>query len=211
MADAGNILLRTITRLRLAQVRVHRTMGYVAGWVFVVCSFFIAADVIGRNFFGVNTQSSVELTGYMLALGTTWALGHTLVERCHVRIDVIIQRLPPAARYILHVVSLALLVIFIGFIAKGAADLVAESWLFQATDISLLRVPLVIPQGLWAFGLGMFFLLATTMLVECVILLMVRRGSDVERMLHTRSYDEEAAEAIAAAGVADGDAPKPRP
>lgn len=211
MAETGGILLRTIARLRRAQVRAHRVMGHVAGWVFVVCAFLIAADVIGRNFFGVNTQSSVELTGYMLALGTTWALGHALIERCHVRIDVIIQRLPPRPRYILHIVSLALLVVFVGFIAKGAADLVAESWLFQATDISLLRTPLVIPQGLWAIGLGMFFLLATTMLVECIILLSVRRGADVERMLHTRSYDEEAAEAIVAAGVTDSDPSKPRP
>ena len=43
---------------------------------------------------------------------------------------------------------------FIGFIAKGAYDLVDESILFRATDISLLRTPLWIPQGLWAFGIG---------------------------------------------------------
>ena len=209
--NSVGIMLRALGRLRLAQAAIHRVMGHVAGWVFVFCAFFIAGDVIGRNFFGVSSQSSVELTGYMLALGTTWALGHTLVERCHVRIDIIIQRLPPNARYGLHIVSLALLVVFVGFIAKGAIDLVAESWLFQATDISLLRVPLVIPQGLWAIGFGMFFLLATTMLVECIVLFGVGRGRDVERMLHARSYDEEAAEAIAAAGVDSSDAAQPRP
>ena len=51
-----------------------------------------------------------------------------------------------------------MLTVFAGFLAKGAIDLVAESWLLPgATDISLLRTLLVIPQGLWAFGLGMFF------------------------------------------------------
>ena len=49
--------------------------------------------------------------------------------------------------------------ILIGFVAKGAWDLVDESLLFNATDISLLRTPLAIPQGLWAFGLIVFLLL----------------------------------------------------
>ena len=143
--NSVGIMLRPLGRLRLAQAAIHRVMGHVAGWVFVFCAFFIAGDVIGRNFFGVSSQSSVELTGYMLALCMMRGNSrYTLVERCHVRIDIIIQRLPPNARYGLHIVSLALLVVFVGFIAKGAIDLVAESWLFQATDISLLRVPLVI-------------------------------------------------------------------
>ena len=169
-------------------------MGFAAGWVFVACAFFITADVLGRNFLGVSSQSSVELTGYMLALGTTWALGHTLIERCHVRIDLLIRKLPSKPRFVLHLVSLSMLVLFAGFLAKGALILVEESWLFRATDISLLRVPLVIPQGLWAFGLGMFFLLAATMLLEGVLLLAAGRGAAVEQQLQARTYDEEAAE-----------------
>jgi TRAP-type C4-dicarboxylate transport system permease small subunit len=199
-----------VSAARSGQAAVHRLMGYVAGWVFIACAFFITADVIGRNLFKISSQSSVEITGYMLALGTTWALGHTLIERCHVRIDLLIQRLPAKPRHVLHVVSLALLVVFAWFLAKGAADLVEESWLFQATDISLLRIPLVIPQGLWAFGLGMFFLLAVTLLVECVLLLAAGRSAEIEKRLRARSYDEEAAEALAA--VADAErSPKSGP
>ena len=199
----GSRIIRAVSGSRAALAMVHRGMGLAAGWVFVICAFFIAADVIGRNFLGVSSQSSVELTGYMLAFGTTWALGHALIERCHVRIDLLIQKLPARPRYVLHIVSLAMLTVFAGFLAKGAIDLVAESWLFGATDISLLRTPLVIPQGLWAFGLGMFFLLAAVLVVESVLLLLAGRGGAVERQLLARSYDEEAAEALAAVRAAE--------
>jgi TRAP-type C4-dicarboxylate transport system permease small subunit len=201
MSRIGGTVLRAIGGVRRAQGIAHRLMGFAAGWVFVACAFFITADVLGRNFLGVSSQSSVELTGYMLALGTTWALGHTLIERCHVRIDLLIRKLPSKPRFVLHLVSLSMLVLFAGFLAKGALNLVEESWLFRATDISLLRVPLVIPQGLWAFGLGMFFLLTATMLLEGVLLLAAGRGAAVEQQLQARTYDEEAAETLDALGA----------
>ena len=122
-----------------------------------------------------------------------------------------VNRLPPEPATGCTLSALALLVVFVGFIAKGAIDLVAEIVAVQATDISLLRTPLVIPQGLWAFGSVCSSSSLTTMFVECIVLFGVRARREVERMLHARSYDEEAAEAIAAAGVGRSEAAQPRP
>ena len=102
------------------------------------------------------SQATTELTGYALAFGISWALAHALTARAHIRIDVLINHLPDRLRYAMHLLSLAALAVFIGFIAKGAYDLVDEFLLFRATDISLLRTPLWIPQGLWAIGIGVF-------------------------------------------------------
>ena len=95
---------------------------------------------------------------------------------------------------------------FIGFIAKGAYDLVDESLLFGATDISLLRTPLWIPQGLWAFGIAR---------VPAADRPDARRepaparspaaAREAEALLHARTYDEEAAEALEAVGAAAKD------
>jgi len=194
---------------RRAAFTVSRLMGFCAGWVFILCAGFITADVIGRNLFGVSSQSTIELTGYMLAFGTAWGLGHALVERAHVRIDLLVDKLPEGPRRWLHVLSLAMLAVFAGFLARGALDVVSESWLFQATDISLLRTPLVIPQGLWAFGLCAFFLLVMILLAESILLLLAGDGAAVEKRLHARGYDEEVAEAIeAVSGLDTGPAGK---
>ena len=93
-----------------------------------------------------------------------------------------------------------------GFIAKGAYDLLDESILFRATDISLLRTPLWIPQGLWAIGIGVFLLLIVLLFVESLLLVLAGRGREAEALLHARTYQEEAAEALEAVGAA-GDEP----
>jgi TRAP-type C4-dicarboxylate transport system permease small subunit len=181
--------------------RLAAVMGYLAGWGFIFTAGFITFDVIARRFFGFSSQSTTEVTGYALAFGISWALGHALVARAHVRIDIIIDRLPARARYPLHILSLAALAVFIGFIAFGAYGLLDESLLFGATDISLLRTPLWVPQGLWAFGIAVFLLLILAMLVEGLLLLLAGRGAEVEAQLHARTYDEEAADALDAVGV----------
>jgi TRAP-type C4-dicarboxylate transport system permease small subunit len=201
--DEEAAFIRPVTLSRRGLSWVSRIMGRIAGWVFILCAFFITTDVLLRNFVGISSQAAIELTGYMLAFGTAWALGYALIERCHIRIDLLVDKLPARVRYVLHTVSLGMLAVFVGFLAKGATDLVAESWLFDATDISILRTPLVIPQGIWAFGICMFFLLIVAMLIESVLLVATGKGAEVEQRLRSRSYDEEAAEALEAVGAAD--------
>jgi TRAP-type C4-dicarboxylate transport system permease small subunit len=182
--------------------RLGTLMGYVAGWGFIACAAFITFDVLARRLLGFSSQATTELTGYALAFGISWALAHALTMRAHIRIDVLLNRLPAALRYPMHLLSLAALAVFVGFIAKGAYDLTDESLLFRATDISVLRTPLWIPQGLWAAGIAVFFILVVLMLIENLLLVLAGRGRDAEALVHARTYKEEAAEALEAVGAA---------
>jgi TRAP-type C4-dicarboxylate transport system permease small subunit len=188
---------------RRAVARLGTLMGYVAGWGFIVCAAFITFDVIARRFFGFSSQATTELTGYALAFGISWALAHALTTRAHIRIDVLINHFPAPLRTPMHIFSLAALAIFMGFIAKGAWDLVDESILFRATDISLLRTPLWIPQGLWAFGIIVFLVLILLLLVETTLLMLAGRNREADALVHMRTYQEEVAEALEATGLAD--------
>jgi TRAP-type C4-dicarboxylate transport system permease small subunit len=191
---------------RRAIARLGTVMGYVAGWGFIVCSAFITFDVIARRFFGFSSQATTELTGYALAFGISWALAHALTTRAHIRIDVLINHLPDRLRYPMHLLSLAALGVFMGFIAKGAWDLVDESILFRATDISVLRTPLWIPQGLWAFGIFVFLALICLLLIETTLLMLAGRGREAEALVHMRTYQEEVTEALEATGLVDKEA-----
>ncbi len=199
--QAEPAMLPFITLLRRAIAGLATLMGLAAGWGFVLCAVFITAEVIARSVFRVSTGSTTEITGYMLAFGLSWGLGHTLAQRSHVRIDILVNHLPRRVRIPLHLLSLAALGVLVGFVAKGALDLVDESLLFNATDISLLRIPLAIPQGLWAAGLIVFLLLIVLMLLENTLLALSGDPRAVERNLSSRGYDEEAAEALEALGV----------
>jgi TRAP-type C4-dicarboxylate transport system permease small subunit len=194
-------LIGVVALVRSFVARLGTVMGYLAGWGFIFCAGFITFDVLARRFFGFSSQSTTEITGYALAFGISWGLAHALTARAHVRIDILINRLPPAVRYPLHLLSLAALAVFVGFVAWGAYELVDESLLFGATDISLLRTPLWLPQGLWAAGIGVFLLLILLMLAETTLLVLAGRGAEAEAQLHARTYDEEAEEALQAVGV----------
>jgi TRAP-type C4-dicarboxylate transport system permease small subunit len=196
-------LLALASAARCVVDAIGRAMGLVAGWAIVLCALFIAGEVLARNLFRVSSQSTTEVSGYMLAFIIAWALAHALTTRNHVRIDVLINRLPVRARVYLHILALALLGAFAAFASYGAIALVEESWLFGATDISLLRTPLVIPQGLWAFGLVVLLVLIVLMLIESVLLLLVGNAPEIDRRLGPRSYEEEAEEALQAAATAE--------
>lgn len=198
MARPASMALRAATGLRRFVALIARFMGLAAGWGFVLCAFFITFEVLARSVLRVSTQSTTEITGYMLAFGLSWGLAHALTERSHVRIDMLVNRLPQRVRIWLHLLSLLLLGVFVGFVAWDAWALVDESLLFGATDISLLRTPLAIPQGLWAAGLATFLLLIACMVIENVLLAIAGDARQMERNLSSRGYDEEAQEALEA-------------
>lgn len=199
---AGAVFPRALAaavRLRRGIAAAARWMNAAAGWMFVACALFITLDVIGRNTIGRSSQSTTEITGYMLAFGIAWGLPHALADRAHVRIDVFLNRLPSTWRQYLHLLALALLAVLIGFLVWGALATVTDSWEFGATDISYLRTPLVVPQSLWAFGLIMLLALILALWFEAGLRLIAGDGGAIDDLLGPRSYREEAAEAIDAA------------
>ncbi len=182
-------------------------MNLAAGWMFALCAFFITFEVLARNVLGWSTRSTTELSGYILAIGISWGLAHALAERIHVRIDIFVNKLPPPVRHPLHAVALGLLLVLAAAMAYGAWYITKESLDFRAADMSGLRTPLALPQGLWGAGIAVFALLCLVMFLEALWLLARGRGAEVERMLGSRTYEDEARETLEALG---GDAERPR-
>lgn len=190
-----------LQRQRHAVEVLARVMNDVAGWLFVVCALFVTFDVIARKFFGFSSRATVELTGYMLAFGIAWGLADALTTRAHIRVDVLVTRMPLRLRVWMHALALGFLVTLAFMFAWRAWAVVGESWEFGARDSSALTVPLIVPQGLWAIGISVFFVVAVLLLAEVLVLLALRRWSDVDTMLGPRTVIEEAVEAIEAAGL----------
>lgn len=194
-------LLALLARLRAANELVGHVMNDVAGWLFVVCALFVSFDVLARKFLNVSSKATVEVTGYMLAFGIAWGLCDALTTRAHIRVDVIVSKLPLVFRAWAHGLALAFLAVLAFFFVWRAWAVVLESWEFNAHDSSALTIPLVVPQALWALGITAFFVLTVLMLSEVLILLSMGRRAQVDRMLGPRTLKEEADEALEAAGL----------
>ena len=177
-------------------------MAWVAGWNYVACAIFITGDILGRNLFGVSSAATVEITGYMLACGIAWGLAHTLAVRAHIRVDVLVTRMPVKWRAPLHLFSLLLLTGFAAFTAWAAWELVNDSALFDAHDNSALRVPLIIPQGIWATGITAFLVMCGVLLLESLLALLAGRPQQLDALLGSRTVTDETEEALQAVAMA---------
>lgn len=140
-------------------------MAYLSGALFLVASFYITADVLGRKYFHISSAVTDEMGGYALALGGMWALAYTLRTGGHVRIDILLPYLPPRVRLLLDYWALALMVVFASMVALYSWRLALESFATDARAMSFIRTPLFVPQGLMAAGFSVLSLEALVILV----------------------------------------------
>jgi TRAP-type mannitol/chloroaromatic compound transport system permease small subunit len=189
--------------------RLGHLMGSLAGWMYLLCAFFIAFDVVSRRFLGFSSQGTTEISSYMLAFGISWALADVLATKGHIRVDVLVMRLPIRMRAYLHVLALTFLTVLGVLFARRAWDVFLESWEFGAKDTSALSIPLIIPQGFWAVGISVFCALTVMMWLEMLLLLLLAQQAAVDQRLGARSIEEETEEALEAVGLAHA-VPTPR-
>lgn len=202
MSNVTPASLRAARGLTRAVSRLASAMAHLAGWNYVACAVLITFDVVGRSFFGVSSTATVEVSSYMLACGIAWSLAHTLARRAHIRVDVLVNRLPLRLRVWLHLLSLTLLTGFAAFLAWAGWQILEESMLFDAHDNSALRIPLDIPQGIWAFGLLAFLVMALVLLLESTLAMVFGRAEEVDALLGARTLEDETQEALDAVSMA---------
>ena len=180
---------------------VASLMSTLAGWGFFLGGGLIAFDVLTRNVFGFSSRATLELSGYLLAIGISWSLAHTFSERAHVRVDVLVARLPLRLRAPTHLIAILLLATVAAFFAWGAVALAWESFEFGARDRSAVETPLVIPQALWAAGLAFFALRLVLALLLASAHYAAGAVGALDKAYGPRTYEEEAAESLDALRV----------
>lgn len=175
---------------------------FIAGFCYLIITVLICFDIGARQLLGFSSEATIELTGYLMAIGMSWGLAGTLFERGHVRIDVLVQKMPLRIRVWLHMLSLIALIISTAFYVWGSYRLANDSFAFNATDLTTLRTPLVIPQGLWAAGFILLLLAALALALRAVKQLATGQIEAMDRALMARTYEDEAAETLEAVAEA---------
>ena len=181
---------------------ISRRAMWVAGFCYLLITVLICFDIFARKLLGFSTESTTELTGYLMAVGMSWGLAGTLFERGHVRIDVLVQRMSLRVRVWLHLASLLALVVSTGFYVYGAISIAKDSFAFNATDLTTIRTPLVLPQGIWAAGFVLLLLAALALTLRSVAKLTRGDLDTMDRSLMARTYEDEAAETLDAVAQA---------
>ena len=144
--------------MRIVQ-RVVDLLAITSGWLLVGLSLLVAFEVVARKFFGFSIQGADEIGGYTLAIVSTIGFSYALVERSHIRIDLVHRRLPTSVQVALNLVALSLLSGFALTLAWRAVAVAWQSAAMSATAPTPLQTPLVVPQGIWSLALLVFSLI----------------------------------------------------
>ena len=193
----------------LALARRGSTGAALAGGVVVLAAaVLVAVDVLLRRVAGVSLGGADELSGYALAIGSTWSFAFVLLARGNVRIDALYQYLPPRAAAVCDLLGLAALLGFFSLVAWHGAGVLAQSWNLGARSNTALGVPLVVPQGLWWAGYA-WFVGCAALLMACSLRALARGDlSTLTGLIGARGVQEEADEEVANAAQAAAGAPR---
>lgn len=84
---------------------ISKAMAVVAAFVVCAMMFLTAVDVFGRYGFNRPIKGSWELICFLLIVATTWGLPYCQIERSHLRVTILLYRLPPKARLLTEVIA----------------------------------------------------------------------------------------------------------
>ena len=174
------------------------------GLLILAAALLVSVDVTLRKLANTTLGGADELSGYALAIGSTWSFAFVLLARGHVRIDALYQLLPRKLAAACDLIAIAALLAFASLIAWHGAGVLAQSWQLGARSNSSLAVPLVLPQALWWFGYAGFVVCAALLLLRAAAALLAGDLAEANRLIGARSIEEEAADELASALAARG-------
>ena len=135
---------------------LYRACGALAGAALVAMLAMIALNIAG-GVFGFFIRGLDAYAGYLMAAASFLALAYTLKAGEHIRVTLLLLRLPTHLRRGVEIACLLLAATITGYFAWHSVDMVYISWrlgdVSQATD----QTPLWIPQSLMAFGVVVLF------------------------------------------------------
>ncbi|WP_299360826.1 TRAP transporter small permease subunit [uncultured Paracoccus sp.] len=160
--------------------QANRVVALLLGVALVLTVLFILGDVLLRRLAWGSLGGSDEISGYVMAAVSSWGLAFALIERAHVRIDVLRLKLAAGGRAALDLLAM--------IVANAIVLLVAfQSWpVLQKTlergsrANTPLETPLWIPQGIWFAGWLWFALTATALSLIALVYLIRGRQDALE-------------------------------
>jgi TRAP-type C4-dicarboxylate transport system permease small subunit len=149
--------------------RVADWLAVLTGWALLLYCFAVGVEIVGRRYLGFSLQGVDEIGGYLMALIVAVGFTVALYSNAHIRIDMLLPRLPRAVTLWLHVAAVASIAAFALFLVWQGAGLLAHSHKLNAVSPTPLLTPMVIPQAMWLAALAFFLLAAVVLLLQVLV------------------------------------------
>jgi TRAP-type C4-dicarboxylate transport system permease small subunit len=166
------------------------------GLLLVALSLFVALETVSRKLFNHSFQGADELGGYVLAIGGALSFSVALIERGHIRIDLVHDLLGKKAQAVLNWLSSVLLAVMGLFLARYCFMVVQDTVAYGSTAPTAWATPMIYPQGIWYGAMVVFTGLSLWMAIVATRLLLSGDIDTLNKEFHTKSAMEELEEEL---------------
>lgn len=166
------------------------------GVMLLAFAVLVTVDTIARKLLNFSFQGTDELGGYALAVGSSLAFTVALIERAHIRIDLLHGKLPARVQAVLNWLSSLLLAGFGVMLAWVCFGVITDTMAYRSTAATPWATPLIYPQAVWYAAL-VGFAVAGVLLALRASLLLVR--GDIKQLnadFHPKGTLEELEEEL---------------
>ena len=190
--------MRALLSLSRAIDRLNAFVGKYSIWLIFASTFISAANAIVRKAFDTSSNAFLEVQWYLFAWSFLIAAGWTLLNREHVRIDVVNSRLPKKVQVWIDIVGFALfltpLCITILYLSMPVVIQMYQSGEVSGNPGGLIRWPVWVAIPV---GITLLMLQGWSELIKRIAFLR-GQGPDPMGKLSDKSAEEELAEALRA-------------
>ncbi len=168
-------LLRTLRRL-------NHGIALLTGIMLLTCAAVVLADIVLRQL-GSSLGGTDEISGYVMAIATSWGMAFTLLELGHVRIHLLRRRSGRVGRALFDLVSMAVLTVTITLVAVKCWPVLERSLANSSRANTPLETPLAWVQAPWFLGWVWFAIVAWLTLIAAVLLVVRGRFDAAEETI----------------------------
>jgi TRAP-type C4-dicarboxylate transport system permease small subunit len=183
--------------------RLNRWVALTVGVGLLLCAGFVLLDIVLRRFHA-SFGGTDEISGYVMAIATSWGMAYALSELGHVRIDLIRSRAGPWLRSIFDLFALMVLAATVTLIALKCWPVLERSILNSSRANTPLETPLAWVQGPWMAGWIWFAIASWVTVLAAAALVLQGRHDVVDRRIGISGELEEAEAAAQAATKGEG-------
>lgn len=120
--------------------------SWMAGTLIFITVFIVCYEVLMRGMFNSPTEWSIEVSVYLVLISGFLGMAAALADDKHIKVDLLISRLPARVNLILGVVVSLAGLFFCFVLFYEGWEMVMSSFRLGRTSTSTLRVPMYIPQ-----------------------------------------------------------------
>lgn len=174
-----------MTKLLLSLRMLNEKLAIAAGLLLLISVCVTLYDVIARPF-GISLGGTDELSGYAMAIVTSWGVSYGLTSLAHVRIDIARARGGKAVRAWFDAVAILSLAAVAVTVAYRAWPVLEKSISNGSTANTTLETPLWIPQSLWMAGWLWFAISAVVLTLSVCLFLAKGQYDEIEEFAGSR-------------------------